>query len=131
MKHCYQQPYHVTCVSCLYPPIINKRFKEADFHLKILNIVSVHLGFQSYDIIGLSRKREIVDARHLAMILIIKYLPKLTLNEIGKGFKRDHATVISAKKKCKSLINTNKEFKLKYTELVKKIDSYIERTTIN
>lgn len=130
MKHCYQQPYHVTCISCLYPPIINKRFKEADFHLKIINIVSVHLGYQVYELIGNSQKRLVVDARHLAMYLINVYIPNTTTTAIGKMFNRDHSTYLSAKHKVDDLLETDMIFKKTYTELVGKIESYIQRTTI-
>lgn len=130
MRYCFQSPYHITCISCKYPPLINQRFKEADFHSKIINIVCVHFGILTYQISSVTKKREIVDARHIAMYLIDIYIPKMTLKSNGRLFKRDHTTVISAKKKCNDLIKTDSKFNNNISELRAKIDSYIQRTTI-
>ena len=35
-------------------------------------------------------------ARHIAMYLIRKYIPRVTLAEIGRFFKRDHTTIMYA-----------------------------------
>jgi len=39
---------------------------------------------------------EVSAARHIAMFLIRKYIPGVTLAEIGRFFKRDHTTIMYA-----------------------------------
>lgn len=61
------------------------------------------------DIIGRSRTREIVNARHVAMYLT-RELTDFSLPEIGKRFgNRDHSTVKHAYDRILDLIDSNKE----------------------
>ena len=63
------------------------------------------IKFKDFDI--KSRKREYVIARQLTMYFLKKYT-KLTLDEIGIVFDRDHATVLHAKKTIENLKYSNK-----------------------
>ena len=47
------------------------------------------------DVLGSSRERSIVDARHVAMALVYAGTT-LSLPEVGAEFDRDHTTVLSA-----------------------------------
>ena len=62
-----------------------------------------------------TRKREIVEARQLAMTLVYNRYRKsrfISLHSIGKTIGgKDHATVIHASKQIANLCDTNKDFK--------------------
>ena len=68
------------------------------------------------------RKRELVVARQLFMVLLEKYTNK-TLAHIGGLLGKDHATVLHAKKTIKDLVDTDKSFRVMYSELDKKVES--------
>jgi chromosomal replication initiator protein len=68
-----------------------------------------------------SRKREIVQARQLAMYLSKKYTD-YSLSHIGKMIgKKDHATVLHACKAIKDQIETNKSFRSTVEEIETKL----------
>ncbi|MDD3738123.1 MAG: chromosomal replication initiator protein DnaA [Lentimicrobiaceae bacterium] len=68
-----------------------------------------------------SRKRNIVQARQLAMYFAKKYT-QYSLAVIGKHCgNKDHATVLHACKTVKNLIETDKQFKVYVEEIDKKI----------
>jgi len=102
---------------------------------RISNIVEDYFrlpeGAIKYD----SRKREVVQARQIAMVLS-KQLTKKSLDYIGKQLAdRDHATVLHAIKTVNNLIDTDKEFKKTYFEICEKVDDFflcnITRDEIN
>lgn len=74
------------------------------------------------------KKREIVEARQIAMWMMVTYT-KHNLSRIGEFFCHrnhhfDHSTVIHAKRTVDNLIQTNKDFKAKFDlahERVKKL----------
>ena len=71
---------------------------------RILGTVSGYYKISKKDIIGKSRKREIVSARHVGIYLTREILG-ISYAQIGKAFGgRDHSTIMSA---CK-LIDKNK-----------------------
>jgi hypothetical protein len=58
-----------------------------------------------------TRKREVVQARQTMMYLACKYTA-YSLTRIGYKFgKKDHCTVLHAKKTINNLIDTNKDFR--------------------
>ena len=63
------------------------------------------------EIAGLSRKREIVMARQIAITLIATSNPEITLKQIGRMFGyRHHATILHSKGAYKDLYGVDKEF---------------------
>ncbi|MCU4706733.1 DnaA ATPase domain-containing protein [Mycoplasma sp. CSL7503-lung] len=64
-------------------------------HENIIKHVAKYYRVSSKEILGKSRKKEIVIARHLSIILIKNILNKSS-TEIGKIFNRDHTTILSA-----------------------------------
>ena len=67
---------------------------------RILGTISTYYKISKKDIIGKSRKKEIVSARHVGIYLTREILG-LSYTEIGKAFGgRDHSTIMSA---CKSI----------------------------
>lgn len=68
-----------------------------------------------------SRKREVVQARHIAMYFS-KQLTQESLTSIGNSIgKRNHATVIHACKTVKDLMDTDKTFRGNVLEIEKKL----------
>lgn len=71
------------------------------------------------EIKGKERFAECVDARHIAMYILLD--KELSLTEVGKIFDRHHATVIHARDRvCECTERTNKRFynKLKLAGIV-------------
>jgi len=63
-----------------------------------------------------SRKRELVETRHISITLMYKIL-KMSNYKAGAFFNKDHATAIHARKTIANLRETNKEFRLKTDSL--------------
>lgn len=68
-----------------------KSFKESE--KRIINLIANQCGVTAEEIISESRKREVVDARHIYCAAVrLKY--RITLNTIGETLgKRDHTTI--------------------------------------
>lgn len=67
-----------------------------------------------------TRKREIVDARHI-YCYIAKRETSLSLSKIGEPINRDHTSVLHAIKKIRNLKNNNKQIR----NLINEIESRI------
>ena len=96
-------------------PIINTTTRNEYISGQIIKIVGSKLEIPTQLLISKNRKREIVEARHIAMSLI-KNNTSLPLKAIGGLFgKRDHSTVIHACKNVKDFLEmNNKDFTAKY-----------------
>ena len=80
---------------------------------EIIEIVAESFGTPSEYIVGKSRKREIVVARHAAMYLAKEFTHR-SLKSIGLHFAgRDHSTVIHAVKAVEDRIATESSFRQK------------------
>jgi chromosomal replication initiator protein len=66
---------------------------------QILNRVSNVLNIPILEILGTSRKQEIVHARQIAMYMV--WTSGVTFEKVGEYFDRHHATVIHARDKVK------------------------------
>jgi chromosomal replication initiator protein len=64
-------------------------------------------------IVSPSRKREIVEARHIAIGLILQSFRNIGLKEVGRMFNRDHSTVIYARETYRDLMETDRDFRKK------------------
>lgn len=70
-----------------------------------------------------TRKREIVDARHIAISIIYDNYGSYgkgngyTLDRIGDFFNRDHTTIIHALQNCRNMRLTNDGFRDKYQKI--------------
>ncbi|CAM3151761.1 chromosomal replication initiator protein DnaA [Streptobacillus ratti] len=67
---------------------------------KILDTVSVYYNIEKEEILGKSRKAEIVRARDASRYLLTNIL-KITLGEIGKMFSSDHTSIVKALEKIR------------------------------
>jgi chromosomal replication initiator protein len=76
----------------------------------ILKITSEETGISLDDIRSSSRKREIANARFIAMSAIKKLIPETSLNAIGRAFERDHSTVMNALQKAEWNIQYDNNF---------------------
>lgn len=85
----------------------------------IIKKVCDYYGILVSDVSSKTRKREIVQARQLAMFFA-KKLTKHSLATIGMMCgKKDHATVLHACKTIENLLATNRDIKREYEEIEK------------
>jgi chromosomal replication initiator protein len=88
----------------LYQESTPIKTKEETFEY-ILNEVSIHSDFNKNDLVGRSRKREIVYARHL-LAYTMHRTGLYSLTEIGlKIGGRDHATIINSRSVVEDLLS--------------------------
>ncbi|MCK5781233.1 MAG: chromosomal replication initiator protein DnaA [Flavobacteriales bacterium] len=106
--------------------VIKKFVKNSTKEISIDYIQKVVCNYFSMDIDILqskSRKRNVVQARQLAMFFA-KRFTKASLATIGTQIgKRDHATVLHACKTVGNLSETDRQFKIYVEELDKKLSS--------
>lgn len=100
--------------------IIEKSVKNSQCDLTIDHIQQIIADYFNLDIDSLhskTRKRNVVQARQLAMFFSKKYT-KSSLSTIGSQIgQRDHATVLHACKTVENLIETDREFKKYVSDL--------------
>lgn len=100
--------------------IIEKSVKNSQCDLTIDHIQQIIADYFNLDIESLhskTRKRNVVQARQLAMFFSKKYT-KSSLSTIGSQIgQRDHATVLHACKTVENLIETDREFKKYVSDL--------------
>lgn len=85
------------------------RIKETDPEL-ISSVVCEKLGVTIDQLKSSSRKRDVVEARFIAISLIMIANPDLTLKEVGAMFNRDHSTIVYARDTYNELMEGNKAF---------------------
>jgi chromosomal replication initiator protein len=65
-----------------------------------------------------TRKREIVEARQVAMYYLYKLINGISLKSVGELFGgRDHSTVIHARQTVEDLMTTDKAYRAKIEEV--------------
>ena len=95
-----------------------KREMSVDF---IQKVICEHFNMPVSSLQAKTRKREIVQARQLAMYFA-KNLTTFSLASIGAQIgNKDHATVLHACKTVTNLLETDKDFKLQFGEIDKKL----------
>lgn len=60
----------------------------------IITAVAISHGFTHADIVGRSRKHNVVAARQEAVVAVNKKYPMKSLPELGRLFDRDHTTIL-------------------------------------
>lgn len=78
----------------------------------IIMAVCVGLKVSKADLLGVCRKRDLVEARQIAFYLL-RTLTDLTLEQIGSLFNRAHTTVIYGKEMCEQLLDVDVAFQKK------------------
>jgi len=87
----------------------------------IINIVCEYFKISPEQIVLNTRKRQMVQARQIAMYLAKKY-SNASLSSIGEQCgKKDHATVYHACKTVANQLETDKQFKVMFADIEKKI----------
>ncbi len=106
--------------------MIDKLIKNTHKELSIdyiQKVVCDYFGIPIDLVLSKTRKREIVQARQVAMFFS-KSLTKSSLTTIGSRIGgKDHATVLHACKTVNNLIETDKHFRLQIEEIEKKLKS--------
>ena len=104
--------------------VLSSLIKTDSQDLSIENIkkmVAAHQGITLEAMVGTSRKREIVQARQIAMFLAKKFT-QYSLKTIGSHFgNRDHSTVIHSCSTVDNLMVTERKFKTIVDDLQKKL----------
>ncbi|MBC8525966.1 MAG: chromosomal replication initiator protein DnaA [Candidatus Cloacimonetes bacterium] len=71
----------------------------------------------------LTRKKEIAIPRQIAMYLSVKLIPHISLLEIAKHYnKKDHSTIIHAKKNILNMLTNDINLKSKIDEIIENIN---------
>jgi chromosomal replication initiator protein len=116
-----QQPYigvQLAAPYCKRSSIIKDDRKRAEI---IIKITGRYLGIHVELMKSKTRKREVVEARQIAMDFTYTYT-RLSLKLIGLEFGgRDHSTVIHAKQTVADLRITDKLFSSKYMAIHSRI----------
>ncbi len=106
--------------------IVDKLVKKVTREISVEMIsqtVCDYFGLQISDLLSKTRKREIVQARQIAMFFS-KSLTNSSLSAIGaKIGQKDHATVLHSCKAINNLIETDKEFKNQVREIEAQLKS--------
>jgi len=91
----------------------------------IIKVVSSHFNLEPEVLQAKNRKREIVQARQIAMFFS-KKMTNYSLSAIGAEIGgKDHATVLHSYKTVKNLIETDKNFKSHIIEIGKKLNTAV------
>lgn len=92
------------------PPVKNT---TDEFYKKVTTQVCNYLGVDFKTVrFEKTRKRHIVEARQLAMAVIMRN-PKESVTKVGNYFNKDHATVLHSVKTIANLRQTDKSFREK------------------
>jgi chromosomal replication initiator protein len=91
-------------VQKILEPFLIEEKKLALNPTKIIKAVAEHCGIKTEDILGKAQTKECAFARQTAMWVCRKEL-NLSLNDIGKVFRRDHTTVLSSLKQIQKRLD--------------------------
>ena len=84
----------------------------------IIDTVSEYYGLGPQLLRGTSRKKEIAQARHVAVYLT-REMTGMSLPRIGDAFGRDHSTIINSCEKIASLLESDSDMKATIADLKK------------
>ena len=91
---------------------------------KVKEVVSDYFNITTSDLVSKSRKRQIVQARQIAMYVTRNYI-NCSLSTIGSELGgKDHATVLHACNTVNSLMSTDRNFKQYISDIDKLLVSY-------
>ncbi|MFZ3068933.1 MAG: chromosomal replication initiator protein DnaA [Microgenomates group bacterium] len=85
--------------------------------IKVVSTVAKYFDYRNKDLLGTSRKADLVVARHIAMFLLRDTL-NIQLEKVGEIMGgRDHTTVMHAVEKMKNEVNKNADVRKKVTAI--------------
>ena len=88
---------------------------------KIIDIVCKFFGVKKEEIVARNRKKNIAEARQIAMYLCTEYL-NIPQEAIGNMFGKDHSTVIYAKSKIIEDMKKSKKLEIQINDLKQMIE---------
>lgn len=83
-------------------------------------VIAQHWNIKLADMYTRTRKRDIVEARQVAMWYMVT-IQRYTLHQAGDVFKLDHATAHYARNTVNDLMQVDRAFRLKVTAVVNKL----------
>ncbi len=90
---------------------------------KIINTVAKKYNISKNEILGKSRKKEIILPRNISIYLIREFMD-VSLMEIGKKFSKDHSTILNSLNKIKKEMEKNILFERDMNVLKNEITSF-------
>lgn len=116
------QPPSIENIKKMLDVLLLKNTNSSATPKKIIEIVSVYYGIQTSELIGASRKRELVNPRQIAMFLMREEL-NCSYPNIGQELGgRDHTTAMHACGRVQKLLISNEKTKNDVDNLRKKIN---------
>jgi chromosomal replication initiator protein len=116
-----QQPIDLQLAETVLRNLIPEAWGPQISAATIIGQTAAYFGLSSEDLIGTSRSRVVVTARHIAMFLC-RELTDMSLPKIGQVFGgRDHTVVINADRKIRSLMAERRTIYTQVTELTSRI----------
>ena len=95
----------------------------------IVETFATHFGTNAKDIVGGSRKAELVEVRHQIAYILREYAD-MSFPAIGRLLGgRDHTTIIYAYNKFKNNLKSDEGFRLRFKDLIKEAETIKERKT--
>lgn len=83
----------------------------------ILSICAKNLNIKTGDLVGKSRKKDLIFARHLTAYILLT-IGKLSLQEVGELLGgRDHTSIIHARNKIHQALSTNTQLSLLFHQI--------------
>ncbi|MBO6575097.1 MAG: chromosomal replication initiator protein DnaA [Rhodothermales bacterium] len=120
-RHIDDSPLTLEVVQPLLSDVISTSKRRTPSAAEIRDTVAEAYGMTVEQLIGKSRKRPIVDARHVAMHFC-KQMTSLSLEAIGRRFGgRDHSTVIHACRAVQARIDTDPAFVVELDRLERRL----------
>ncbi len=97
-------------------PIFKPDYNDIIRRVSDMNKVTVE------DIKSKSRKREIVEARNISIIIIKDNFPRMSQKTLGKIFGRDHSTVSSSIEKHNDWIEFDLDYRYRFEMSKKEVE---------
>lgn len=91
-------------------------FRHSKTIEQVLNEICVDLDVDMKDILKLDRSQPLIDKRHIMMYVLNVYC-RLTTTRVAELLKRDHSSIIHAKKKVENL-DLLKEYKANFKKFL-------------
>src|SRR5690554_2679922 len=97
--------------------------KVVDININsIMNKVCAHYDLTPGQLLGNTRKKNIVFPRQVAMYLTNLLIPQLSLKDIALYYQRkDHTTVLHARKHIENLFRSDVDFRIQVEKIIKDI----------
>lgn len=100
--------------------LITYEASPKDIAEKIMSVVSARYGTTKDELRGKSKKREIVEARHVCAYLI-RELTGYSLNQIGALLNRDHTTIMNSCEVTKTQIMNDPLFEKELKDIIAEV----------